>query len=440
MSSKPERSGRSRLVFPANPGVSFRLVASVAGLLLITAPSAMAEQEMDRYGLQELIEEATEMNPEILAAKSRWEAAKNVPSRVGSLPDPVLMAGMRNVGFDGITYGEEMMSMATLSVGQTIPFPGKLGKKEEIARKEADRMGEEYEATVLSVVARLKAAYFDYYFTEKSIEIIRKDQELLEKFEKTAQAKYEVGDGIQQDVLKAQVEVSRLMERLRIKEQEREEVIARINQLLNRAPSSPLPPPEGFERSRFDYDLEDLNRMALSGSPLLKAEDRAVERDQSALSLARKEYLPDFSVSAGIADRGDLDSIWEIQVGIDIPFYFWRKQRSGIREAVHGLEASRENQQAVKEQVLYRVKDLYETAKTSEELTELYEQGIIPQATLSLESAISGYGVGTVDFLTLLDNLMTLLEDELKYTRELTYFEKSLSRLEEVVGTRFTGI
>jgi len=418
-------------------------VSSILAILLMSVlvVSSVAGQEMDeKIKLNSLLQEALENNPDIQRAKKQWISSQNIPSQAGSLPDPVLMLGIRNVGFDEITRGEEMMSTANFSVGQAIPFPGKLGLKAEMATKEADRIGENYNATVLSVIARLKVAYYDYYFVEKSIEIIQKDKGLLEQFEKTAQARYEVGMGIQQDVLKAQVEVSRLVERLKIKEQEREEVTARINQLLNRPPLSPLPPPEDFKKSGFDYDLDDLNQMALSSSPLLKAEGRAIERDQAALSLARKEYLPDFAVSAGIADRGNLDDIWEVRVGIAVPFYFWRKQRYGVREAAYGLEASQENHQAIKELVLYRVKDLYAMTKTSEELVVLYEKGIIPQATLSLESAISGYGVGNVDFLTLLDNLITLLEDELKYTRELTHFEKALSRLEEVVGVRFTGV
>ncbi len=426
-----------------NKGTFKNICSTLATSLLILSipfPTAAIEGFDNSLNLQTLIEQVLEKNPDILRSKNQWMSSRNIPSQVGSLPDPVLILGIRNVGFDEITRGEEMMSTANISVGQAIPFPGKLGTKESIANKEAERMEEKHNATVLSVIARLKVAYFDYYFIEKSIEIIQKDKELLEQFEKTAQARYKVGEGIQQDVLKAQVEVSRLMERLKIKEQEREEVVARINQLLNLPPSSPLPPPEGIEKSRFDHELEELSQIALANSPVLKAEDRAIERDQAVLSLARKEYLPDFAVSAGLADRGDLDDIWEIRVGVEIPFYFWRKQRYGVREAAYGLEASHENHQAVKEFVLYRVKDLYEMTKTSEELVVLYEKGIIPQATLSLESAISGYGVGNVDFLTLLDNLITLLEDELKYTRELTHFEKSLSRLEEVVGVRFTGI
>lgn len=393
-----------------------------------------------RLDLKELIGEALAQNPEIQRARGRWRASENRPSQAGSMPDPVLMLGMRNVGFDGITRGEEMMSFATVSIGQAIPFPGKLDMRQRIARKDADRIGEIHNATILSVVSRLKVAYFDYFFIEKSIEIIRKDKGLLEQFEKTAEAKFRVGEGIQQDVLKAQVELSRLLERLTIKEQEREEVVARINRILNRPPSTPLPPPAEFGRSSFEYDLEALQRMVLENSPALRAEDHAIERDETALSLARREYLPDFALSAGISDRGQLDNIWEVRLGVEVPFYFWRKQRYGVREASETLVSSMEGRQAVKQSVLYRVKDLYELARTSEDLVELYERGIIPQATLSLQSAVSGYSVGNVDFLTLLDNLITLLEDELRYTREQTQYEKALARLEEVVGVRFTGL
>jgi outer membrane protein TolC len=390
--------------------------------------------------LREIVEEAYENNPEILRVKNEWMAAQNVPSQAGSLPDPMLILGLRNVGFDELTLGDEMMSTASVSIGQAIPFPGKLGKKEEIARKDAERMQEKYNTMVLGIISQVKVAYFDYFFIERSIDFIRKNKGLLETFEKIAETRYEVGGGIQQDVLKAQVELSRLLERLKISEREREEVAARINRLLNRPSSSPLPPPADFERSTFDYELEELNRLALEHSPELKAEEKAVERDRLALSLARREYLPDFAISAGIANRGELDDIWEVRLGIEVPFYFWKKQRYGVREASHDLEASHESRQVVKEYVLYRIKSLFEMTKTSEELVILYEEGIIPQAILSLDSAIAGYGVGNVDFLALLDNLITLLDDELKYTRELTRFEINLSKLEEAVGVQFTGL
>jgi outer membrane protein TolC len=415
-------------------------LAALLVLLFSSFPVKAAEELDGSLDLQGLIEEAIEVNPEILATKNRWESARNIPSQAGSLPDPVLMLGIRNVGFNEITRGEEMMSMATLSIGQSIPFPGKLGKKEEIAHRNADRVGENYHATVNSVIARLKAAYFDYYFIERSVDLIQENKILLEKFEQTARTKYEVGDGIQQDILKAQVEVLRMMERLKIKEQERVEVVARINKFLDRPPSSPLPPPDVLGKSSFELDLQELNRLALENSPSLKRELHAVERDRTALSLSRREYLPDLSISAGIADRGELDDIWELRLGINVPFYFWKKQSRGVKEASYNLEASNHGYQAAREDLLYRIKDIYELTKMSGELVVLYEEGILPRARLSLESAVAGYEVGRVDFLTLLDSFTKLLEDELKYARELTRFEKSISRLEEATGVRFTGL
>jgi outer membrane protein TolC len=409
-------------------------------LFAVPLSSLESQQGEEALDLRDMIEEAIEKNPEVLRAKNEWFAAQSVPSQAGSLPDPTLMLGLRNVGFNELTLGDEMMSTATVSVGQAIPFPGKLGAKEDIARADADRVGEQYKTVVLGIISQVKEVYFDYSFIEKSIGFIRKNKELLGEFEQTAQVRYEVGEGIQQDVLKAQVEVSRLVERLKLMEQEREEIMARINRLLNRPAGYYLPPPADFERSSFDFELEELYELALSQSPELAAEERRVERDRAALSLARKEYLPDFAVSAGVASRGELEDIWEVRLGLEIPFYFWKKQRYGVREASYDLEASYDNHRAVREHILYRIKSLYEVTKTSEELVTLYEEGIIPQATLSLESAIAGYSVGHVDFLTLLDNLISLLEDDIKYTRELTRFEINLSRLELAVGVQFTGL
>ncbi len=397
-----------------------------------------AEEMIQPLLLGELIEEAKRANPEILAAKHRWEAAGARPSQVSSLPDPKVMFGIKNVGTQKLTIGETPMSMANVGFSQEIPFPWKLHLRGDIAEKEAEAQGEVYQATLYRVLSRLKVAYYELFFVHKSIEIIKKDKELLEKFEKIAEVRYEVGKGIQQDVLKAQVEISRFISKLVILEQKKESLPALINSILNRPPDAPLGKPLPLEISKFTYTLTELNELALKKSPKLKAVEWMVERNSSALSLAKWEYFPDFALSGGYGYRGELEGMWNAMVGIKVPVYFFTKQRYGVKEALWGLNAARQSEEAIKQEILFRVKDLYLMTTTAERLVKLYGTGIIPQSSLSLESAISGYEVGKVDFLTLLNNLITLLNYELEYYRELVDFEKSLARLEEVVGLELT--
>jgi len=166
----------------------------------------------------------------------------------------------------------------------------------------------------------------------------------------------------------------------------------------------------------------------------LEERKKLIEQNQVSVSLAKKEYYPDLSISGGFFSRGDLRDMWEVMVGVSIPLYFRTKQRYGVKEAISSLDAAEQSHQATKQALLARIKEFYISATTAQKLMALFRTGIIPQATLSLESAIAGYEVGKVDFLTLLDNLISLLNDELRYYEEIVNFEKAVAQLEEITG------
>jgi len=384
--------------------------------------------------LKDLVREALERNPDILAARDRWKAAQARVPQVSTLPDPMLIFGIQNIGYRRISIGEMDMSMAGVGIQQSIPFPGKLGTMGTMAEKMAEQMQQEYAAISLSTLAKLKEAYYDLYLIHKSIEVVEKEKDVLQKFEKTAEAKYTVGVGIQQDVLKAQVEISMLLQRLEVLEQRKQSTIALINRLLNRPPEAPLPRPAEVQKAPFDLTLEQLNDLALENSPMLKTAERRIEEKEAGVSLAKKEYLPNFQLSAMANSRGKLEDMWQASLGIEIPLYWWRKQSKGVEEAARSLGEARHNYERTRQELLFEVKDNFVMAKTADTLVRLYGTAIIPQASLSLESATAGYEVGKVDFLTLLDNLITLLNDEIMYYEQLTDFQKALSRLEAVVG------
>src|SRR3970282_2093558 len=270
--------------------------------------------------LKSLVEEAMEKNPEILRAKAEWEAATKRPSQAGSLPDPIVGVGWRNVRFDRITLTEDPNSMVTFSLSQEFPFPGKLSLREKVAQEEAQAQEKLYEASLRRVIADLKEAYYDWFLVDKSIEITFKNKDLLEKFLKVAEAKYAVGKGIQQDVLKAQVEVSRFIEK----------------------------------------------------SPLLKLKENLINRQEEALKLAKREYYPDFALGVAPAvmgmESGGVEGAWEVTLGVKVPLYFSRKQRFGVQEAVSQLQAAREDYTSTNQSLFFNVKDQYLVAKTSENL------------------------------------------------------------------------
>jgi outer membrane protein TolC len=409
--------------------------ALAVALVLLVAPPVSAADE-PRLSLANLTEEALQRNPEIKAARERWEAAKAVVPQVQTLPDPKLQFGYQRMPMtppevQGAIYG----------FGQEIPFPGKLRLKGDIAQRDADRMEQEYEATKLRLIAALKQAYFDLHFVHKSIEIVEKNKTLLMQFEKTAKARYSVGQAAQQDVFRAQLEISRVLDRLAVLDQQKESLHAAINRLLNRPPAGPLGTPEEIHTSIMTVPLQELSRRAEAFSPALLATARSVDRSEQTVALAKRQYYPDFDVTA-LGTRNDKinDNGYQVMLGIKIPLFYQTKQRQGVNEALAGLTGAREDLAATRQDLLFQVKDGFVQAQRAERLITILRDAIIPQATLALQAAQAGYGVGKVDFLTLLNSLLTLQESQLELHGEMVNHEKALARLEAATGGPLGGM
>lgn len=399
-----------------------------------TGPSLAQETVRTSMDLKPLIEEAKRANPEIQAAKRSTEAAWARIPQARSLPDPMVSVGYQNEGFSGLTLGTSTDTELGFFFSQEIPFPPKLSLKGGVAAKEAEREEEVFRAKELEVISRLKVAYYDLFFAEKSIEIVMKNKDLLEKFAETAEARYAVGKAVQQDVLRAQTEITILLQRLAQLEREKGSLSAAINSLLNRPRDAPLGRPVDPPRRKLPFPFEQFVELGLQKSPEFKAAARSLDRSGLALDLAKKQYFPDFAISTGYINRGALDGMWQVMVGVTIPLYFQTKQSYGVREAAADFSSAQESLQAIKQSLFFGIKDLVLMAETSERLLTLIGTGTLPQATLTLESSIASYAVGKVDFLTILTNLLNVLNQELQYFQELTNFEKALARLERAVG------
>lgn len=382
-----------------------------------------------RINLPSLVAELDQANPELRAARQRWEAAKAVVPQVQSLPDPKAQFGYQRMPM------AEPLQGAMYGIGQEIPFPGKLRLKGLVAQRDADRIEQEYVAVRLRLIARLKEAYFDLHFVHDSIEIVERNKILLMQFEKTAKSRYAVGQAAQQDVFRAQVEISRVMDRLAVLDQQKESLHAAVNRLLNRPPAGPLGSPEEIRMTMVTLPLAELSQRAEEFSPILQASAKGVERGEQAVALARRDYYPDFDVTAlGLHNDRINEHGFQVMLGIRLPLYYTTKQRQAVRQALAETTEARESLVNTKQDLLFRVKDDFAQAQRAERLVTILRDAIIPQATLALRASQSGYGVGKVDFLTLLNSLLTLQESELELHREMVAHEKALARLEEVTG------
>jgi len=407
-----------------------------AEIALVTS-NASVKPATATVSLNDLVAEALAQNPEIKAMQRSFDMMRARVPQAKALPEPMLSYGYAGNAVPlpplDIQKGDPS-SARMLSFTQEVPYPGKLSLKGRMANVEAEAEWWNYEQARLNVIAEVKDAYFDLFYLHKAIETVTKNKDLVEKFARIAEAGYAVGKGIQQDVLKAQVEVSKLIDQLTVLEQRKQTAEARLNSLLFREPETPIGQPEEIKPREFTFTLAALNEAALANYPALKAQRRKIDREQYGVALAQKDFYPDFTVGLTYFNRPGMPEMYGVNVGVKIPLYFWQKQRPAVAEATASARAERERLENTTTLLFFRIKDRYLAATTAQRLVKLYGTTIIPQSSLSLESAISGYEVGKVDFLTLLDNLVTLLNYELSYYEQLSNQEKAIAALEPFVG------
>ena len=269
--------------------------------------------------LDDLVSEALRANPEIRAAELRVEALRARVPQAKALPDPAVSVGWmgRPIPFD--SPSTDPMAYRGVSAMQTFPFPGKLKLRGQVADRESQAAWWEYEGARRSVVSQVKVAYFEYAYFHKALEIIENNRILLNRLTKIAETRYEGGKGLQQDVLKGHVELSQLLERITILSEEEQTAVARINTLLNRDPQTPLAPPSPLAQSQLSYTLDELYRLAQANDTGLQRDQRMIERDQDSISLARKSYDPDFSVSYMYQQKSDMEDMYGGFVTVNIP-------------------------------------------------------------------------------------------------------------------------
>ena len=411
--------------------MSVRQILIIAAFLIIPA---LASAEDGTITLKELESEAVQNNPGIAMAEKKAEAADERKSLASAMPDPMIGYMLQNVGgFNRSTIGIDPMSMEGFVVTQEIPFPGKLSTKGNAARKQAEQSHENAREVKLKTLNDLRKAYYDYYLAWESSRILAETKDLMKNVERIAETRYATGQGSQQDVLRAQLEISMLLDRISEEEQKKESKSAEINALAGRDPLAPLGRPMDVLPLSLDMSLDEMSSMAAAHSPMLAAKQRMVEQSEFELSMSKREYLPDITVTAGRFTRDELSNVYQASVMLKVPLYFWNKS-TGVRAAHAELNSARYDYDAEKLATTARVRDLYSMARTAEHHLHLYQAGIIPQARLAFQSATSNYQVGKTEFMALLDSENLLLKYQLTEQEELVNLNKTLSMIGELTG------
>lgn len=401
-------------------------------ILLVLFTFTFAQQQQ----LQSLVDQALENNPALKARAQQSEAARALVEPSGTLPDPMIGLGLMNLPVNSFAFDQEPMTGKQISFNQAIPFPGKLGLKETIARLQVDKTLDMTKETELKTIFQVKTLYFKIFDLDRAIEVTEKNQTVLKNFIQIAQTRYTVGRGIQQDVLKAQVEYARFFDQLISLKEKREALNAQLNAVLNQPADQNLSQTEIWEFKPLTLPFDTLKSWLLQENPILLAWQKSLTQSDVKIRLAKKNFLPDFNVTVAYTQRDVLQSgmggidYFSAAVGLKIPLYFWKKQKNELQASHFQKEQTSQQFIDVKNQLLSSLQDAYQRADKKAELIELYKSTIIPQASQALNSAIAGYQNDKVDFLTLLNNLMVVFKYERSYYSLISEYYQQLAKIE----------
>ncbi|MBU0665625.1 MAG: TolC family protein [Proteobacteria bacterium] len=413
----------------------------LALLLFISMPGgvlAAPENNPPSPVLEELIGAALAGNPELKAAEARLHLYENKIIPAGSLNDPSLSFSLSNYPVDTFAGNEYAMSGKVVKFSQDLPFPGKLAARTEVAELQAKWYQALLAEQQLQLTRQVKDAYYFLVYAGRAVVITEKNMKLLDDFIRLTETSYEVGRGQQQDVLKAQVERAKLLDRLYSLRQQRVTALAAFNRLVNRPSATAVAEMSDPAPAAIETPLAELQKNSETLRPMYAAYRSLIDRYQAQYKLAQLDYQPDFKVGLAYAFREPnmADSGTDfagIEVAVNLPI-FRDKRSAAVAEAEEGVRMALAQYDDFRNQVLFNIQDAYSQVQTSYDQASLYKNGIIPQAGQALESAINGYQVGKLTFLGLLDNLMTLYNFELQYQKAVSDGQRNLARLEAESG------
>ena len=418
------------------------MILGIAGH--IGTAHAVVDPKSETLSVDMAVAKAVRDNPSLAQMQSRYEALAEVPSQVGTRPDPMISLAAMNFPVDTFDRAQEPMTQLQVGFSQAFPFPGKLALKQDAAEHDARAAAHSVDEARLQLVRKVKTRWWQLYYIDRALETVDQNQDLLGQFIKVAKTKYETGKGLQQDVLLAQLELSKLIDqRIQLEAIRRQQAI-QLNILMDRTPELGIALPEEVVRNLPDLAGETvLYQKAETSRPLLRQLETKVDAARSRLDLAKRDYYPDFTVGLSYGDRtgtnpgpmgGVRSDFLSVMLGVKVPIYAGRKQSKAV--AQRGLEVQTSRYALLDERGLVRgaiATGVTDFRRAKQQLS-LFETGIVPQAEQTVKSMLAGYQVSEVDFLNLVRSQMTLFNYELQYWKALSEAKQAIAQLEAAVG------
>ena len=387
--------------------------------------------------LSALLDEATRSNPDIQATRLGWHAATQVPSQVSTLPDPQVTLQHFSVGsprpFAG--YSNSDFAYIGFGISQDLPYPGKLKLRGEAAQQDAAIIRNKLETVRRAILQQVKEAYYQIAYVQQTLEVLDRNGKLLEQLEKIADARYRVGEGSQQDILKSQLERTKLLREIAHHHELMHTQQALLRKLLNRPPGSPDISTDPLVETPLVYTSDELLANIRTKNPEVAGQQETVKKQSLQVEIARKDRYPDFSVQYMWQHTAEpFRDYYMLSVSASIPIYRRRKLNPEMTQAVEELNRSRREYESQIQTAYFDVRNQYIAAETASQMLKIYREGLIPQALAAYQSGLTSYQSGGVDFETLFSSFLDVLNFDGEYWKTLMEHETALARIEQITG------
>jgi len=408
-----------------------------ATLMLTTAFSVFGQTPVvsTPTPLSEVLAEAAGNNPQISAADHGARAARQVAPQVTTLPDPKLTYQQLSVGspkpFAGYTNSD--FGYVGVGVSQELPYPGKLWLRGEIAERDADTKQAEVEITKTSIADAVKADYLQLAYLQQTLGILRQNKSVLDQLIQDATVHYQVGQGMQQDVLQAQVNRTKIVKEITMHHQLMGQAQAHLKDLLSRDQGSPDIITEDLIETPLKRTSDELLAVVRQNNPQIQVDASSIRKQDAQLASAKREGKPDFEVGY-IYQNTDRKYRDYYMFTFDVRFPRKARVNAEIAEATEKRSESQRTLDAHLQQQLAEVQEGYVKATSDEELLKEYREGLIPQSDAAYRATLSAYASNREPFIHVLSYFTDLLSLKLEYAQILVDHETALADLESLTG------
>jgi outer membrane protein TolC len=385
--------------------------------------------------LAALIEEARKNSPDIQAAEEAVRGAAYVAPRVSALPDPTVMVQQMSAGtprpFSGFTNSE--MTFIGFGASQELPFPGKRKLRAEVANRETGVLEERAEGVRREEIARLKELYYRLAYLQQARAIYEHHDTVLRQVSEVTEARYRVGQGNQQDILKAQLQHTKNLYELSMIRQTAGEMQAELKRIVRRAQDSADIVAEPLAMTPLPLAGEALVARVKEGSAEVRERAAMLRKSEAEVRMAKKEFWPDFGVGYEYQHTGaDFRERYMATFEVKLPRRGPRQ--AALKEAQSNVERARLEEDAQMQEAAAQLKKQLVVARTAEEQAQLYREGLIPQSQATFQTGMAAYEANRADFETLLSSLLDVQHMELAYQQTLVEHESAVARIERLTG------